>query len=70
MQRLTSLERHIDDWCNSLAKIGVLGIYDEESRRKNWMRSQAVRNTKKLGSSSDGKYKYYLSTNKDADEVI
>ena len=31
-----------DDWCNSLAKIGVLGIYDEESQKLINMRNQGA----------------------------
>ena len=57
------------DWCNSLAKIGVLGIYDEESQKK-LDEITGCTEHKELGSSSDGKYKYYLSTNKDADEKL
>ena len=57
------------DWCNSLAKIGVLGIYDEESQKK-LDEITGCTEHKELGSSSDGKYKYYLSTNKDADETL
>mgnify|MGYP002235656438 CR=1 FL=1 len=39
-------------------------------RRKSWMRITGCTEHKELGSSSDGKYKYYLSTNKDADEKL
>ena len=46
-----------DDWYNSLAKVGAIGIYDEDSE-------------KELDKITDGKYKYYLSTNKDADESL
>lgn len=35
-----------DDWYNSLAKIGAIGIYDEDSE-KELIRSQAAQNTKK-----------------------
>ena len=55
-----------DDWCNSLAKIGVIGIYDEDSE-KELDKITGCTEHKEIGSSSDGKYKYYLSTNKDAD---
>ena len=58
-----------DDWCNSLAKIGVIGIYDEDSE-KELDEITGCTEHKELGSSSDGKYKYYLSTNKDADEKL
>ena len=58
-----------DDWCNSLAKIGVIGIYDEDSE-KELDEITGCTEHKEIGSSSDGKYKYYLSTNKDADETL
>ena len=58
-----------DDWCNSLAKIGVIGIYDEDSE-KELDKITGCTEHKEIGSSSDGKYKYYLSTNKDADEAL
>ena len=58
-----------DDWCNSLAKIGVIGIYDEDSEKELDEITGCIEH-KEIGSSSDGKYKYYLSTNKDADESL
>ena len=58
-----------DDWCNSLAKIGVIGIYDEDSE-KELDKITGCTEHPEIGSSSDGKYKYYLSTNKDADESL
>ena len=58
-----------DDWCKSLAKIGVIGIYDEDSE-KELDELTGCSAHKEIGSSSDGKYKYYLSTNKDADESL
>ena len=58
-----------DDWCNSLAKIGVIGIYDEDSE-KELDKITGCTEHKEIGSSSDGQYKYYLSTNKDADESL
>ena len=58
-----------DDWYNSLAKIGAIGIYDEDSE-KELDEITGCTEHKELGSSSDGKYKYYLSTNKDADEKL
>lgn len=58
-----------DDWCKSLAKIGVIGIYDEDSEKKLDELTGCTEH-KEIGSSSDGKYKYYLSTNKDADESL
>lgn len=58
-----------DDWCKSLAKIGVIGIYDEDSE-KELDELTGCTEHKEIGSSSDGKYKYYLSINKDADESL
>ena len=45
-----------DDWCNSLAKIGVIGIYDEDSE-KELDKITGCTEHKEIGSSSDGKYK-------------
>lgn len=58
-----------DEWKDSLAKVGVLGMYDEESQEK-LDEITGCTDHKELGSSSDGKYKYYLSINKDADETL
>ena len=58
-----------DDWYKSLAKIGAIGIYDEDSE-KELDKITGCTEHKEIGSSSDGKYKYYLSTNKDADESL
>ena len=55
-----------EDWCNSLGKIGVIGVYDEDSQKK-LDEITGCTEHKEIGSSSDGKYKYYLSTNKDAE---
>ena len=58
-----------DEWKDSLAKVGVLGMYDEESQEK-LDEITGCTDYKELGSSSDGKYKYYLSINKEADETL
>ena len=58
-----------DDWYNSLAKVGAIGIYDEDSE-KELDKITGCTEHKEIGSSSDGKYKYYLSTNKDADKSL
>ena len=55
-----------DDWLKSLSRVGVIGMYDEESQ-KDLDTITGCTEHKELGTSSDGKYKYYLSTNKDAD---
>ena len=58
-----------DDWVASLDRIGTIGVYDEASQKK-LDEITGCTEHKELGSSSDGKYKYYLSTNKDADEKL
>lgn len=58
-----------DEWIASLSKIGFLGIYDEDSVKK-LDEITGCTEHKELGTSSDGKYKYYLSLNKDADEKM
>ena len=58
-----------DEWIASLSKIGFLGIYDEDSVKK-LDEITGCTEHKELGTSSDGKYKYYLSLNKDADEKL
>ena len=58
-----------DEWMDSLAKVGVLGMYDADSQEK-LDEITGCTDHKALGSSSDGKYKYYLSINKDADEDL
>ena len=58
-----------EDWCNSLGKIGVIGVYDEDSQKK-LDEITGCTEHKEIGSSSDGKYKYYLSTKKDAEESL
>ena len=58
-----------DDWVASLDRIGTIGVYDEASQKK-LDEITGCTEHKELGSSSDGKYKYYLSTNKDADEKM
>ena len=58
-----------EDWCNSLGKIGVIGVYDKDSQKK-LDEITGCTEHKEIGRSSDGKYKYYLSTNKDAEESL
>ena len=58
-----------DDWVAGLDRIGTIGVYDEASQKK-LDEITGCTEHKELGSSSDGKYKYYLSTNKDADESL
>lgn len=58
-----------DDWVAGLDRIGTIGVYDEASQKKLDEITGCTEHTE-LGSSSDGKYKYYLSTNKDADEKL
>ena len=58
-----------EEWVASLSRIGTLGIYDEDSQKK-LDEITGCTEHKELGSSSDEKYKYYLSTNKEADEKL
>ena len=58
-----------DDWVAGLDRIGTIGVYDEASQKK-LDEITGCTEHKELGSSRDGKYKYYLSTNKDADESL
>ena len=58
-----------DDWVAGLDRIGTIGVYDEASQKK-LDEITGCTEHKELGSSSDGKYKYYLSTKKDADEKL
>ena len=58
-----------EDWCKKIKKIGVIGVYDEDSQ-KELDEITGCTEHKEIGSSSDGKYKYYLSTNKDAEESL
>ena len=58
-----------EDWVASLDRIGTLGVYDEASQKK-LDEITGCTEHKELGNSSDGKYKYYLSTNKNADEKL
>ena len=58
-----------DDWVAGLDRIGTIGVYGEASQKK-LDEITGCTEHKELGSSSDGKYKYYLSTNKDADEKL
>ena len=58
-----------DDWVAGLDRIGTIGVYDEASQKK-LDEITGCTEHKEHGSSSDGKYKYYLSTNKDADEKL
>ena len=58
-----------DDWVAGLDRIGTIGVYDEASQKK-LDEITGCTEHKEIGSSSDGKYKYYLSTNKDADEKL
>lgn len=58
-----------NDWVAGLDRIGTIGVYDEASQKK-LDEITGCTEHKELGSSSDGKYKYYLSTNKDTDEKL
>lgn len=68
-QEVEKLGTGYEDWVASLSRIGTLGVYDEDSQKK-LDEITGCTEHKELGSSSDGKYKYYLSLNKDADEKL
>ena len=63
------MEQHMMTGTMILQKVGAIGIYDEDSE-KNWIRSQKFSHRTQRNQSATGKYKYYLSTNKDADESL
>lgn len=58
-----------EDWENSLAIIGAIGIYDEASAKELDTITGCTEHIK-LGTSSDGVYTYYLSLNKDTDATL
>lgn len=58
-----------DEWRDSLAKIGTIGVYDEESAKDLDTITGCTEHTE-LGTTSDGSYTYYLSLNKDADSSL
>lgn len=58
-----------DEWRDSLAKIGTIGVYDEESAKDLDTITGCTEHTE-LGTTSDGAYTYYLSLNKDADASL
>lgn len=68
-QEVEKLGTGYENWVASLSRIGTLGVYDEDSQKK-LDEITGCTEHKELGSSSDGKYKYYLSLNKDADEKL
>lgn len=58
-----------DEWRDSLAKIGTVGVYDEESAKDLDTITGCTEHTE-LGATSDGSYTYYLSLNRDADSSL
>ena len=55
-----------EDWLASIERIGTLGMYSTDVG-DDLDEITGCTEHKELGESADGKYKYYLSTNKDAD---
>ncbi len=58
-----------EDWLKTIDRIGVLGVYSTDVIDELDTITGCTEH-KELGESSDGRYKYYLSTNKDADSEL
>lgn len=58
-----------EDWLKTIERIGVLGVYSTDVIDELDTLTGCTEH-KELGESTDGKYKYYLSTNKDADPEL
>lgn len=61
------------NWQAGLERVGTLGMYEKGMAEEEISKITKCQNHKNLGTSSDGKYEYYLSTNADdsglADEL-
>lgn len=57
------------DWVDSLEKIGTLGMYRKDQVEKLDELTGCTEH-EELGESADGTYKYYLSTNSNADKAL
>lgn len=55
-----------EDWLKTIERVGVLGVYSTDVIDELDTLTGCTEH-KELGESADGKYKYYLSINKDAD---
>ncbi len=58
-----------EDWLKTIERIGVLGVYSTDVIDELDTITGCTEH-KELGESADGKYKYYLSINKDADPEL
>lgn len=58
-----------EDWLKTIERIGVLGVYSTDVIDELDALTGCTEH-KELGESADGKYKYYLSINKDADPEL
>lgn len=58
-----------EDWLKTIERVGVLGVYSTDVIDKLDTLTGCTEH-KELGESADGKYKYYLSINKDADPEL
>ena len=58
-----------DEWLASIERVGTLGVYSTDVTDK-LDEITGCTEHKELGTSADGKFKYYLSTNKDADKDL
>lgn len=58
-----------EDWLKTTERIGVLGVYSTDVIDELDTLTGCTEH-KELGESADGKYKYYLSINKDADSEL
>lgn len=58
-----------DEWLASIERVGTLGVYSTDVIDK-LDEITGCTEHKELGTSADGKFKYYLSTNKDADKDL
>lgn len=56
------------DWEKGLFRLGAFGMYDVKMSEEEISEITRCDTHKELGKSSDGKYKYYLSTNSEAEE--
>lgn len=59
-----------EKWANGLERVAVIGMYKANTPEKDLTKLSQCENHKKIGSSSDGKFDYYLSTKKGADQDL
>lgn len=56
-----------EKWENDLERVGTIGMFKVNTSEEELTKITKCDSHKKIGASSDGKYEYYLSTNKGAD---